>query len=165
MCRTVPIGGSRRAGFAAHDPAVRIAGVVLNRAGSERHRTLVSDAIAALRTPKPIPILGALPRAATLALPERHLGLVQAGEHGDLALWLDRLAELAERHLDLDAVIASAAPLPPPNPPRTRGSERKRARGGRPAAPGQRIGLASDRAFSFVYPHIINGCGAPAPRS
>jgi cobyrinic acid a,c-diamide synthase len=118
----------------------------------------VSDAIAALRTPRPIPILGALPRAATLALPERHLGLVQAGEHGDLVLWLDRLAELAERHLDLDAVIASAAPLPLPQPRPARGGANGR---GRAVAalppPGQRIGLASDRAFSFVYPHILNG--------
>src|SRR5262249_7101927 len=68
-------------GFAAHDPAVRIAGVVLNRVGSERHRELVSQAVAALN----IPVLGAVPPDDLLTLPERHLGLVQAGEHGDLA--------------------------------------------------------------------------------
>jgi cobyrinic acid a,c-diamide synthase len=132
-------------GFAAHDPAVRIAGVILNRVGSERHRVMVSDAIAALNPP--IPVLGAIPRAGALALPERHLGLVQAGEHHDLALWLDRLAGLAERHLDLDAVVAAAAPL---------------GAGVAPTAaalppPGQRIALAYDRAFSFVYPHILDG--------
>jgi cobyrinic acid a,c-diamide synthase len=137
-------------GFAMHDPAVRIAGVVLNRVGSERHRALVSDAIAALRTPLPIPVLGAFPRAAALSLPERHLGLVQAAEQADLALRLDRLAELAERHLDLDAVIASAAPFRQPQP----------CPGLRMAAlapPGQRIGLACDQAFSFVYPHVLSG--------
>ena len=91
-------------GFLVHDPAVRIAGVVLNRIGSERHRMLVADAIAALN----VPVVGALPRDETLTLPERHLGLVQAGEHADLAARLDRLADLAERHLDLDAVIAGA---------------------------------------------------------
>ena len=68
-------------GFAAHDPEVRIGGVVLNRVGSERHVRLVTEAIA----PLGIPILGAMPRDPTLALPERHLGLVQASEHGDLA--------------------------------------------------------------------------------
>ena len=94
-------------GFAAHDPAVRIAGVILNRVASEQHRALVADAIAALG----IPVLGAVPREAALALPERHLGLVQAGEHADLAALIDRLAAMAERHLDLDAIIASAAPL------------------------------------------------------
>jgi cobyrinic acid a,c-diamide synthase len=141
-------------GFAAHDPAVRIAGVVLNRVGSERHRALVSDAIAALRTPEPIPILGAVPRADTLALPERHLGLVQADEHENLTRWLDRLAELAERHLDLDAVIACAAPLPPPQPSPASGGGK--GRGALPP-PGQRIALACDRAFSFVYPHLLGG--------
>ena len=129
-------------GFAAHDPAVRIAGVILNRVASEKHRALVGDAVAALG----IPVFGAVPREAALALPERHLGLVQAGEHADLAALIDRLAAMAERHLDLDALIASAAPLrvgvanavamtlPPP---------------------GQRIALAQDRAFSFVYPHLV----------
>ncbi len=128
-------------GFAAHDPAVRIAGVILNRVASERHRAVVADAIAALG----VPILGAVPREATLALPERHLGLVQAGEHPDLTSLIERLAAIAERHLDLDGITACAAPMtiisasvdaaiPPP---------------------GQRIALAHDRAFSFVYPHVL----------
>jgi cobyrinic acid a,c-diamide synthase len=134
-------------GFATHDPAVRIAGVVLNRVGSERHRALVSDAIAALPAAAAIPILGSFPRDGALALPERHLGLVQAGEHDDLTGWLDRLAALAERHLDLDAVIASAAPLAA-----TAASATAALR-----PPGQRIGLALDQAFSFVYPHILAG--------
>ncbi len=142
-------------GFATHDPAVRIAGVILNRLGSERHRALVSDAIAALRTPAAIPIFGAVPRDAALALPERHLGLVQAGEHDDLTGWLDRLAAVAERQLDLDAVMASAAPLPPPQPSPASGGGRERVAALRP--PGQRIGLACDQAFSFVYPHILDG--------
>ena len=67
-------------GFAAHDAAVQVAGVILNRVAGERHRRLVADAIAALG----VPVLGALPRDAALALPERHLGLVQAREHPDL---------------------------------------------------------------------------------
>jgi cobyrinic acid a,c-diamide synthase len=130
-------------GLASHDPAVRIAGVVLNRVGSERHRTLVADAIAALN----IPVLGAIPRDAALALPERHLGLVQAGEHADLVMRLERLAAVAEHHLDLDAIIATASPLA--------------CTAGMNAAalppPGQRIALASDAAFTFVYPHVLAG--------
>src|SRR5262249_10320301 len=62
-------------GFASHDPAVHIAGVVLNRVGSERHRQLAAGAVAAAG----LPVHGAVPRNAALALPERHLGLVQAG--------------------------------------------------------------------------------------
>jgi len=128
-------------GFAAHDPAVRIAGVILNRVASERHRAVVADAIAALG----VPILGAVPREAALALPERHLGLVQAGEHPDLTSLIERLAIMAERHLDLDGIVTSAAPLTI-NPATGNAAV---------PLPGQRIALAHDRAFSFVYPHVL----------
>ena len=127
-------------GFAGFDPAVHIAGVVLNRVGSDRHRQLVSAAIEALG----IPGVGALARDATPALPERHLGLVQAEEHAALDAYLSDLRKVAETSIDLDAVAALAAPfvadaaavqaLPPP---------------------GQRIALARDAAFSFVYPHLL----------
>ena len=95
---------------------------------------------------------------ATLALPERHLGLVQAGEHADLDALIDRLAAMAERHLDLDAIAAVAAPL-------TIGSAAK----DRPRAlppPGQRIALAQRSGFQLR----LSACGRrpgamPAPRS
>ncbi len=126
-------------GFALHDPATRIAGVVLNRTGSDRHRRMVEAAIA----PLGIPVLGAIPRAAPPALPERHLGLVQAEEHPALAEILTALAALAERHLDLDAIQALARPIAPaPAPPRL-------------PPPGQRIALARDAAFSFLYGHVL----------
>jgi cobyrinic acid a,c-diamide synthase len=128
-------------GFNAHDPEVRIGGVVLNRVGSERHLRLVADAIA----PLGLPILGSIPRDQTLALPERHLGLVQANEHGDLASRLERLADMAEYDLDLDTIHRLAAP------PHLSSAE--------PVAvlppPGSRIALAQDEAFSFVYPHVL----------
>ena len=130
-------------GFMSHDPAVRIAAVILNKVGSPRHARLAGDAIARLG----IPVLGAIPRDATLMLPERHLGLVQAGEHGDLTARLAQLADMVETHCDLDAIAALASPLAisadstsPVLPP-----------------PGQRIALAQDAAFSFVYPHVLNG--------
>ncbi|MGA2126450.1 MAG: cobyrinate a,c-diamide synthase [Xanthobacteraceae bacterium] len=129
-------------GFASHDPAVRIAGVVLNRVASERHRKLVADAIARLG----IPVLGAVPRDDKLVLPERHLGLVQAAEHADLAARLAALAAMAERHMDLDAVLRLAAP--------PRGPAARRAAALPP--PGQRIAIASDPAFSFVYAHLLH---------
>jgi cobyrinic acid a,c-diamide synthase len=131
-------------GFAAHDPAVQIAGVILNRVASERHRALVAGAIEAIG----IPVLGSVPREAELALPERHLGLVQAGEHADLAGLINRLVAVAQRHIDLNAVFIAAAPL-----------ALKAGRSNRSPAlppPGQRIALASDQAFSFVYPHLMS---------
>ncbi len=90
-------------------------------------------------------MLGALQRKAALALPERHLGLVQASEHPGLAPLIDRLAAIAEQHFDLDGIIAGAEPF-------------HFAAGDKAvplAPPSQRVALASDRAFSFVYPHLI----------
>ena len=130
-------------GFVTHDPEVKIGGVVLNRVGSERHRKFVADAIAA----SGIPVLGSVPRNEMIALPERHLGLVQAGEHGDLAERLDRLAAIAETHLDLDGMLRLAVP------PHL--AEAKQATALPP--PGSRIALAQDAAFTFVYPHVLDG--------
>jgi cobyrinic acid a,c-diamide synthase len=134
-------------GLAMHDPAVRIAGVVLNRVGSARHQALVADAMASAG----IPVLGAVKRDAGIATPERHLGLVQAGEHADLAERLGRLADMAERDIDLDGIVAAAAPLQ---------LSRAAIVGSPPRSlppPGQRIALAADRAFSFIYPHVVEG--------
>jgi len=129
-------------GFASYDPAVRIAGVVLNRLGSERHRRLAGEAIEALG----LPVVGAVMRDASLTLPERHLGLVQAGEHADIDAHIDRLADVMERSIDIDRVLDLMTPLQPASvdfsaalPP-----------------PGQRIALAEDAAFSFLYPHVAN---------
>lgn len=129
-------------GFFMHDPAVRIGGVLLNRLGSDRHRDGIVRAMACL----PLPVLGSLRRDADVALPERHLGLVQAGEHTGLPALLERLADLAETCLDLAAIMALAAPLG------LRGDGASVL-----PPPGQRIALARDAAFSFVYPHLIAG--------
>jgi len=130
-------------GFLSHDPDVRIGGFVLNRVGGERHRRFVADAIARLD----VPILGAILRESDLALPERHLGLVQANEHDDLDQRLERLADVAAAHLDLDAIETLATP------PRLSSG----GLGTPIAPPGQRIALAQDAAFSFVYPHVVTG--------
>jgi cobyrinic acid a,c-diamide synthase len=134
------------AGFAHYDPAVRLGGVILNRVGSERHRALVADAMAR----RGIPVLGAIPRDASLLLPERHLGLVQAREHGDLAQRLARLADTVEQHCDVDAIVAAARTWTAESgPAMTAGAVTALA------PPGQRIALASDAAFSFMYPHLL----------
>lgn len=131
------------AGFANYNSAVRIGGVVLNRLGSDRHRTLIADALKVLQ----IPVLGAIPRDETLVLPERHLGLVQASEHADLTTRIGRFADVMERHLDLDAIAALASPL----------GERDAPAHTMLAPPGHRIALASDEAFTFVYAHVLDG--------
>ncbi|MDG4880024.1 cobyrinate a,c-diamide synthase [Mesorhizobium sp. WSM4884] len=128
-------------GFATYDPDVRMAGVVLNRLGSERHRRLSGDAIEAIG----LPVVGAIMRDPTLNLPERHLGLVQAGEYENLMAHLDRLADMVERSLDIDAILKLTTPLEPASGNFGDGLQ----------PPGQRIALAEDAAFTFLYPHVI----------
>ncbi|MCQ8241282.1 cobyrinate a,c-diamide synthase [Rhizosaccharibacter radicis] len=135
-------------GFAHFDPAVRVAGVILNRTGSERHRRQATEAL----EDACIAVLGALPRDPAIALPERHLGLVQAIEHGALPTLLDRLASLGEEHLDLDGILAIAAAAPS-------GDHLPAVLDGTPALPppGQRVAIARDAAFSFLYEHLASG--------
>ena len=98
------------AGFVGFRPGLRVAGVILNRVASPRHEALVRAGMRAAG----ITVFGALPRRASLALPERHLGLVQAEETSGLAEILAALGRFVSEHLDIDAIIAAASqgPLP-----------------------------------------------------
>jgi cobyrinic acid a,c-diamide synthase len=130
-------------GCAGYDPRITVAGVVLNRIGSPRHARLASDAIAALG----IPVVGALPRSDAIALPERHLGLIQAGETPELDTRLDRIAGFVAEHVDIGAIRALASHSP----------TALLHVGPALAPPGQRIAVARDDAFSFLYPHVLQG--------
>jgi cobyrinic acid a,c-diamide synthase len=130
-------------GFWSFDPAVRIAGVVLNRVGRARHE----DVLRAAADEAGLPVLGALPRQDALAVPSRHLGLVTAAEHGGAATAaVDAMAELVAAHVDLDAVVALAAPLPagPAWSPRE-------AVGDEPPGPGPVVAVLGGPAFTFGY--------------
>jgi cobyrinic acid a,c-diamide synthase len=131
-------------GCATYDERLKVGGVIVNRVGSERHRRLVVDAI----EPMGIPVLGTLPRNDKVALPERHLGLVQAGETEALEARLEAIADFVETHVDCARVLELAGDLDLASP------------GSAPPAvrpPGQRIALAHDGAFSFIYPHLVQG--------
>lgn len=127
-----------------YDPRIAIAGVILNKVASERHSRLVGQGMARIG----LPVLGALPREASLILPERHLGLVQAGETADLHARLEALADAVSAAVDLDALVAAAGP--------TRLAAAAAAAPALPT-PGRRIAIARDAAFSFVYPHVEAG--------
>jgi cobyrinic acid a,c-diamide synthase len=134
------------AGLRDFRTGVRIAGVVLNRVASPRHEDLIRRAMAAAN----IPVLGALPRHAPIALPERHLGLVQAEELHRLNDLIGEAARLVAERVDLDALLEVAAGA------MGFGSLNSSC-GTRITPPGQRIALARDAAFSFIYPHIVEG--------
>ena len=100
-------------GMATYEPGIRIAGVVLNKAGSQRH----SDEVRRALQPLGIPVLGVLHRDDGVTAPSRHLGLVPAAERPEAARSLDHLAAKVAGAIDLEAVvrIARSAPaLPAP---------------------------------------------------
>ena len=85
-------------GFATFDPELRVAGVIFNRVGSDHHEQLLREAVA----PLGIPVLGALRRDERVVAPERHLGLVPAGEREPRTrVALDTLAGAVERYVDV----------------------------------------------------------------
>ena len=85
-------------GFATIERSVRVAGVILNRVGSHRHEQVLGQACEAVG----VPVLGAIPRSADLAVPSRHLGLVTAVEHGERArAAVAAMTALVARHVDL----------------------------------------------------------------
>jgi len=126
-------------GFMNYMPDLPFGGVILNRVASPRHERLARLGMEQAG----IKVLGMLPRRGDLALPERHLGLIQAIEHPDLEQAISNYASFLSEHVDLDAIRAVAQGTNPP----------KVGRLVRP--PAQRIALARDAAFSFTYPHLL----------
>lgn len=132
-------------GFVEHRAEVRVAGVLFNRVGGPGHRLMLERACRA--TLPELPILGLLPRDAALDMPSRHLGLVQALERPDLEAFLERAADWLEQWVDLEAVLALARPSALASGP------------GKMPLPvlGQRIAVARDAAFAFVYESMLDG--------
>ncbi len=130
-------------GFARYRDGVTVAGVILNKVASERHAMLVRDGF----EQSGMKVFGAIGRDEAVAIPERHLGLVQAQEDPNVATRLAVLADLVERNVDLAAIEAVARPAH--REPHTVAAPL--------APPGQRIALAQDAAFSFIYPHLVAG--------
>lgn len=133
-------------GFAGHRQDITIAGVVFNRVAGDRHAEVVIEACRAALPD--LPILGTVPRDDGLVMPERHLGLVQAGELAGREAFLDRASAVLAAHVDLAAIRALARPahLPPPDTPSP------------PLPPpSQRIAVADDIAFAFAYPLTLTG--------
>lgn len=129
-------------GFKMMRPDVTLAGVVLNRVASPRHEALVRVGMEQAG----ITVLGVLPRRSEMELPERHLGLVQAGEQENLGQLLADAGAFVAEHVDLAALRAAAT-----------GARADRLPPLRVTPPGQRIALAQDNAFAFVYPHLLAG--------
>ncbi|KGM54627.1 cobyrinic acid a,c-diamide synthase [Lysobacter daejeonensis GH1-9] len=145
--------GALALGLARYRSDVHVHGVAANRVGSDYHASLLAQSL-----PDGLQWLGALPRDPTLALPERHLGLVPAGEMDSLDATLDALADAWARH-------ASTA-LPPAAAFSNATGES--AQSGLEAGPGNesmagvRVAIARDDAFCFLYPANLDVLRAAA---
>ncbi len=130
-------------GFARFDPAVRIAGVIFNNTGGERHAALLAQA---MRNHCPdVAFLGAIPRDEELTIPSRHLGLVTAADNPLPQEFIGRLAETIERHVDLE-LLEKCAEI-------TRQAPGAKGREIEKHSPSYSIpiAVACDRAFCFLY--------------
>lgn len=119
---------------------IKIAAVILNQVGSAKHGHMIRRAMQTIN----MPVLGVIPRQQSIAMPSRHLGLVQAEEHKDIGGFINMAADTATEYLDLDALLALGQSiksgvqvdiLPPL---------------------AQHIAVARDQAFAFVYPHLLS---------
>jgi cobyrinic acid a,c-diamide synthase len=150
------------AGFRAFDRRVHLAGVILNRVGSARHRELLTDALDGIG----VPVLGAVPRDQSVHTPSRHLGLVPAAERRASAVdAVAALGALVAATCDLDALLRVARAAPPlhttawdpatalaepdaqAEPDAAPGPHAAPGPGGRPV----RVALAGGAAFTFGY--------------
>ena len=129
-------------GFRSYRDDVFVAGVVLNRVGSARHEAMLRGALDRIG----MPVLGVLPRDDRLSLPERHLGLVQAGEHPALDEFISHAATCVEHSVDVDRLLGIAGSLKPPV---------SYANISRLPPLGQRVSIARDAAFAFIYEHLL----------
>ena len=165
-------------GYRTLDPQVQLAGVVLNRVGSDRHLELLTDALSSIA----LPILGVLRRQEAIALPDRHLGLVPTAELPQLPDILTRLAHLGHTRFDWAALTpllkrspthpsthdsryradTEVCPYPPAHLSDT-GQTQRSAPTRPPTHPSPRLAIAQDAAFSFYYPDnldILTALGA-----
>src|SRR4051794_11634554 len=136
-------------GYRTFDPDVNVAGVILNRVGSEAHAALLREALDGVR------VFGALPRDAALEVPERHLGLVPVAERTARArAVIERLAAAVTTHCDLEGLVALARGAPElPGEAWSPGAAPARAR----------VAIARGPAFSFHYEEnleLLRGAGA-----
>ena len=142
-------------GYQSFDPEVRIAGVILNQVGGERHEAKLRAVIAHYTD---VPVLGAVRRDARLALEERHLGLMPSNEDDRAEHRIREIGARIADQVDLEAVraVADSARLPEPLPL----PESREARAGDELS----IGIARDAAFGFYYPDDLEALEAGGAR-
>jgi cobyrinic acid a,c-diamide synthase len=150
-------------GCQSFDTEVELGGVILNMVAGARHESVLRESI---ERHCGVPVLGAIPKLGETHFPERHLGLVPPQEHDEVPEAVEWAAGVAERHMDLEAILeiagrTSELAVPaggrgaeaPSSGAGTRGSARGGAGAGRAKA--VRVGVFRDEAFQFYYPENL----------
>jgi cobyrinic acid a,c-diamide synthase len=132
-------------GYRTFDPRVHIAGVVLNRVGSDRHLELLTQALEPLN----LPILGVLRRQDNISIPDRHLGLIPTAEMSDLDGIIERLAHLGATCFDWEKLLPLMKNVDPPQSPLKRGKK----------IINELILSISQRRLELVLPPLQGGLG------
>ncbi len=139
-------------GFLHFDTEVTIAGVILNKVARSRHETMLRQAI---ETYCGIPVLGVLPKGKGLTIPDRHLGLIPAGERKEIFEAVERIGKAALDCLDIKTIVSiatAASPLPIPKADRNE----EHVSWGSCSRNTVKIGIFKDVAFSFYYPENLD---------
>ena len=128
-------------GYQGFDPAVKIAGVILNQLGGSRHEAKLR---AVIEHYTDVPVIGGVHRNPALVIDERHLGLIPSNEASSAGKKIIEIRDRIKDQVDLEQLLAVAGddeldftPPPPVHDITT---------------PAVRIGIAHDAAFGFYYP-------------
>ena len=132
-------------GVVNFDPRIRIGGVILNQVARKRHHNILLGSIEKYCD---VPVLGMLPKSAEVEIPDRHLGLIPAGEQDQLKNRIELLGNLVKENVDLDQILQLAHSAEPLSHEETKPIHVKKEE---PV----RIGVLKDKAFSFYYPENL----------
>ncbi|MDZ7962462.1 MAG: cobyrinate a,c-diamide synthase [Aulosira sp. DedQUE10] len=135
-------------GYCSFDPKIKIAGLVLNRVGSDRHLSLLKDALESLK----LPILGVLRRQDDITIPDRYLGLVPTVELPELDAVINRLADLGDACFDWEKLLPLLGKGEGGRGQGDRGEVIQKVSSSSASSPSiVKIAVARDRAFNFYY--------------
>lgn len=137
-------------GYCTYRPEIKIIGVIANNVSSERHAEILKQSLKIDKLP---PLLGWFPRDDKLKLPERHLGLVPVFENKKTEDWFDRLADICEKHVEIDSILKMS--VISCQSPVVREQKLEKSTGNHPIIQSSshpvRMGVAYDDAFNFYY--------------
>ncbi len=132
-------------GFMHFDPELKISGVILNKVARPRHEALLRKSVAEYCN---LPVLGVFPKVTDFLIPDRHLGLIPAGERSELAGQIQQIGEAALQHLEWEKILELAALAPALDKETELIARQSQGKG-------LKLGYCWDEAFSFYYPENL----------